>query len=291
MFKRHEHIKFLFPALFLLALVAFFPLAYGIVLSFFRKMPVFHITDFTGLDNIIYLFSDLRFQQSLWNTLLFTVISVALEVVLGVGVAILMKQKVPGNRMLKAFILLPWAIPTVVSAKMWQWIYNGDFGILNVLLMETGILHNPVNWLGHPQLAMASIIIADVWKTTPFVALLVYAGLLTIPDDLYDSSKIDGAGDLRRFWYVILPLIMPVILIVTIFRMMDALRVFDVVYVLTGGGPANLTETLSIYAYKLLFQTLQFGYGSTVSIMTFFIIMILSSIYIYQLYKRFNYMQ
>ncbi len=288
---KKEYLKFILPALFLISLVAFFPLGYGLVLSFFRQMPVFNISSFIGFENILFLFSDLRFQQSVWNTLVFTAVSVALELVIGIAVALLMNQKVPGNRILKGVVLIPWAIPTVVSAKMWEWIYNGDFGILNFTLQSMGLLDAPVNWLGDPLWAMASIIVADVWKTAPFVALLVYAGLQTIPEELYDSAKIDGAGEMRTFLHITLPLLTPIIIIVTIFRMMDAMRVFDVVYVLTGGGPANLTETLSVYAYKLLFQTLQFGYGSAVSIATFVIIMMLSSFYIYLLYKRFNYLK
>ncbi len=202
-----------------------------------------------------------------------------------------MKQNLHGNTFLKAVILIPWVIPTVVSAKMWEWIYNGDFGVLNFLLQWTGIIDNPVNWLGDPHWAMASIIAADIWKTTPFAALLLFAGLQTIPDELYESAKIDGAGAVKQFWFITLPLLLPIILITTIFRMMDALRIFDLVYILTGGGPANLTETLSVYAYKLLFQTLQFGYGSTISIASFFLILLFSSFYIWLLHKRFNYLK
>ncbi len=254
-----EYKKYLLPALILIALVAFFPLLYGFFLSLLRKMPVFKISDFVGLENYIFLFKDVRFHQSVINTVIFTISSVSIEIILGIGIALLMKQNLHGNTLLKAVILIPWVIPTVVSAKMWEWIYNGDFGVLNFLLQWSGIIDNPVNWLGDPHWAMVSIIAADIWKTTPFAALLLFAGLQTIPDELYESAKIDGAGAVKQFWFITLPLLLPIILITTIFRMMDALRIFDLVYILTGGGPANLTETLSVYAYKLLFQTLQFG--------------------------------
>ena len=286
-----EYKKYLLPALILIALVAFFPLLYGFFLSLLRKMPVFKISDFVGLENYIFLFKDVRFHQSVINTVIFTISSVSIEIILGIGIALLMKQNLPGNTFLKAVILIPWVIPTVVSAKMWEWIYNGDFGVLNFLLQWTGIIDNPVNWLGDPHWAMASIIAADIWKTTPFAALLLFAGLQTIPDELYESAKIDGAGAVKQFWFITLPLLLPIILITTIFRMMDALRIFDLVYILTGGGPANLTETLSVYAYKLLFQTLQFGYGSTISIASFFLILFFSSFYIWLLHKRFNYLK
>ncbi|MCD4692080.1 MAG: sugar ABC transporter permease [Calditrichales bacterium] len=286
-----EYKKYLLPALILIALVAFFPLLYGFFLSLLRKMPVFKISDFVGLENYIFLFKDVRFHQSVINTVIFTISSVSIEIILGIGIALLMKQNLHGNTFLKAVILIPWVIPTVVSAKMWEWIYNGDFGVLNFLLQWTGIIDNPVNWLGDPHWAMASIIAADIWKTTPFAALLLFAGLQTIPDELYESAKIDGAGAVKQFWFITLPLLLPIILITTIFRMMDALRIFDLVYILTGGGPANLTETLSVYAYKLLFQTLQFGYGSTISIASFFLILLFSSFYIWLLHKRFNYLK
>lgn len=288
---RREFIKFLVPALLLILLVAFFPLAYGAVLSLFRKMPVFGINKFTGLDNLLFLLKDLRFRQSLWNTVLFTGISVLLELALGLAVALLMRQKVPGNALLKSVILVPWALPTVVSARMWEWIFNGDFGVLNYLLMLAGITDQALNWLGDRHLAMLSIVIADVWKTTPFAALLIYAGLMTIPGELYEAARIDGAGAMRRFLNVTLPLISPIILIVAIFRTMDALRIFDLVYVLTAGGPANITETLSVYAYKLLFQTLQFGYGSAVSLATFLIIAVFSTGYIILLQNRFRFLR
>jgi multiple sugar transport system permease protein len=289
--KQKEYKKYLLPALILIALVAFFPLLYGFFLSLLRKMPVFKISDFVGLENYIFLFKDVRFHQSVINTVIFTISSVSIEIILGIGIALLMKQNLHGNTFLKAVILIPWVIPTVVSAKMWEWIYNGDFGVLNFLLQWTGIIDNPVNWLGDPHWAMASIIAADIWKTTPFAALLLFAGLQTIPDELYESAKIDGAGAVKQFWFITLPLLLPIILITTIFRMMDALRIFDLVYILTGGGPANLTETLSVYAYKMLFQTLQFGYGSTISIASFFLILLFSSFYIWLLHKRFNYLK
>ncbi len=288
---KNEYRKFLFPSLIVIGLVAFFPLSYGIILSFYRKMPVFGVSEFVGMENIKFLFSDIRFLQSLINTAFFTFISVSLEIILGFFIALLMNLPLFASRILKVLILIPWAIPTVVSAKMWEWIYNGDFGILNFILLQTGIVDAPVNWLGDRSWAMMSIIFADVWKTTPFAALLLYAGLQTIPGELYESAKMEGAGAFRQIRYITLPLMMPIILITAIFRTMDALRVFDLIYVMTGGGPANLTETLSIYAYKLLFQTLQFGYGSMVSIATFLIIFIFSMIYIIMLNRRFEYLK
>jgi multiple sugar transport system permease protein len=164
---------------------------------------------------------------------------------------------------MRSIVLIPWAIPTVVSARMWEWLYHPDLGLLNYLL---GV---QVNWLGSPFWAMNAAILVDIWKTTPFVVLLVLAGLKGIPGDLYRAARVDGASCGTILLRITLPLLRPVILIVLVFRTLDAFRVFDSIYVLTGGGPANTTETLSIYAYKVLFQTLEFGYGSTISLAVF----------------------
>jgi len=286
--KKNTAIFFLIPALLLLFLVALFPLGYGFVLGLMRKMPVFGISKFVGLENFLFLLKDLRFQQSLLTTLKFTVISVPLELLLGLGFALLLREKIPGNFLLKITLMIPWAIPTVVSARMWEWIYNPEYGLLNYLLKEVGLLNNALNWLGHPFWTLPAIILADVWKTTPFAALLIYAGLQAIPEELYEAAKIDGAGALRRLIHITLPLIFPIILIVGVFRTMDAFRIFDLIYVMTGGGPANISETMSVYAYKLLFQTLQFGYGSAVSIIMFLIIALLSGLYIFILNRKFQ---
>ncbi|GMR03491.1 MAG: sugar ABC transporter permease [Thermodesulfovibrionia bacterium] len=256
-------IKFVLPALSVIGLVAVFPVFYVFYLSLHKKVLTFNISTFIGLDNYIYLLGDSRFWNALKNTAYFTGVSVTLELMLGLSVAVLLNRTFKGKGFMRAVVLIPWAVPTVVSAKMWEWIYNTDFGILNY------ILGTDINWLGSTFWAINAAIFMDVWKTTPFVALLLIAGLQVIPTDLYSAAKVDGAGSWYIFTRITLPLLMPVILIVLIFRTLDAFRVFDAVYVLTGGGPANTTETLSIYAYKVLFQLLQFGYGSTLSVIVF----------------------
>jgi multiple sugar transport system permease protein len=200
--------------------------------------------------------------------------SVSLELLLGLGIALLLNRAFRFRGIVTALVLVPWAIPTAVSARMWEWMYNTDFGILNHLLGMK------INWLGSPFWAMNAAVVMDVWKTTPFVAILLLAGLKMVPHDLYQAARIDGAGTWSIFRRITLPLLMPVVLVVLIFRTMDAFRVFDAVYVLTGGGPANTTETLSIYAYKVLFQTLQFGYGSTLAIVVFLCVGAISLLYL-----------
>jgi multiple sugar transport system permease protein len=199
---------------------------------------------------------------------------------LGLITALVMHQARPGKSFVRAAVLVPWAIPTVVSARMWEWIFNPDFGVLNFLLRKIGLVTGAQNWLGDPTLALHAVIFADVWKTTPFAALLLFAGLQVLPADIYEAARIDGANAWQRFWRVTMPMLIPVFLTTLLFRTLDAFRIFDTVYVLTGGGPANTSETLSIYAYKLLFQTLQFGAGSAVSVLTFGCVMLVSLFYI-----------
>jgi multiple sugar transport system permease protein len=240
---------------------------------------IFDISRFVGLENYLFLLSDDRFWNALKNTAYFTAVSVSLELILGLSIALLLQRSFRLKGFVRALVLIPWAIPTVVSAKMWEWIYNTDFGILNY------IVGSKINWLGNPFLALNAAVFMDVWKTTPFVAILLMAGLQVIPQDLYQAAKVDGAGRWNTFKTITLPLLKPVILVVLLFRTLDAFRIFDAIYVLTGGGPANTTETLSIYAYKVLFQTLQFGYGSTLSVVVFLCIGSMSVFYIKLLSK------
>jgi multiple sugar transport system permease protein len=271
--------RFIIPALILLSFVTIYPIIYVFYLSLQRRLLIFDISRFIGLENYLFLLRDDRFWNALKNTTYFTSVSVLLELSLGLSIAVLLNRSFRLKGLVRAFVLIPWAIPTVVSAKMWEWIYNTDFGILN------HILGLKINWLGSPFWAMNAAIFMDVWKTIPFVAILLMAGLQVIPQELYQAAKVDGAGNWAIFRKITLPLLKPVILVVLIFRTLDAFRVFDTIYVLTGGGPANATETLSIYAYKVLFQTLQFGYGSTLSVAIFLCIGSISILYIKLLSK------
>jgi multiple sugar transport system permease protein len=272
--RREGGYRFVIPALVLLVFITIYPAAYVFYLSFQRKLLIFDISKFVGFGNYLFLLQDDRFWNALKNTSYFTVVSVGLELVLGLSIAVLLNRRFRFKGFARAVVLIPWAIPTVVSARMWEWLYNTDFGLLNFLLGAK------INWLGSPFWAIHSAILMDVWKTTPFVVILITAGLQVIPRELYQSARIDGAGSWAIFWRITLPLLKPIILVVLIFRTLDAFRIFDAIYVLTGGGPANTTETLSIYAYKVLFQTLQFGYGSALAAVVFLCIGGISVFYI-----------
>ncbi|HOT47252.1 MAG TPA: sugar ABC transporter permease [Spirochaetota bacterium] len=261
---KERGIRYVAPSLIVLTLVTVYPVLYVFYLSLHRKLLIFNISKFIALDNYLFLIRDERFWNALRNTAYFTGLSVALELLLGLGIAVLLNRSFRLKGASRAIVLIPWAIPTVVSARMWEMMFNTDFGVINYLL---GV---KINWLGSPFWAIHAAIFVDVWKTTPFVVILLTAGLQVIPRELYSAARIDGAGSWQMFRSVTLPLLLPVILVVLLFRTLDAFRVFDAVYVLTGGGPANSTETVSIYAYKVLFQTLQFGYGSALSLVVFF---------------------
>jgi multiple sugar transport system permease protein len=274
-----RNLAFLAPALLVLALVTVYPVFYVLWLSLHRRLLIFDISRFVSFQNYAFLWADERYWNAFKNTVYFTGVSVSLELILGMSIALLLNRAFRGRGLMRSIILVPWAIPTVVSAKMWEWLYNPDFGLLNYLL---GI---KINWLGSPFWALNAAVFMDVWKTTPFVVILLTAGLQNIPQELYHAARVDGASGWQIFRRVTLPLLKPVILVVLIFRTLDAFRVFDAIYVLTGGGPANSTETLSIYAYKVLFQTLQFGYGSTIALTVFLSVGLITVFYV-RLLKR-----
>jgi multiple sugar transport system permease protein len=264
---------FLAPAAVTLGAVALFPALAVLWLSLEERSPLLAAARFVGFDNYTRLIADARFWNALANTVYFSAVSVALEVLLGLLIALLLARAFRGRALLYSIILLPWAIPTVVSARLWEWLYNADYGVLNYLL------GTHVNWLGSPGWALHAAILMDVWKATPFVALLLIAGLQTIPRELYQAAALDGAGAWTTFRRITLPLLVPLLLVVLVFRTIDAFRVFDAIYVLTGGGPANSTETVSIYAYKVLFQALEFGYGSAVAVSVLAVVALLTAVY------------
>lgn len=269
------------PALICIGLIALYPVAQTFWLSLHRLRLQFpDMTRFIGLQNYITVFSDERFINATINTIEFTVISVALELVFGLGVAMLMNKEYRGRGLVRAAALVPWAIPTTVSAMMWKFIYNDQMGVLNDILVRLHLIPTYRAWLGSEATAMGAAIAADVWKTTPFMALLLLAGLQVIPKELYEAATVDGASPVRQFITITLPLLRPTILVALIFRTLDAFRVFDLIYVLTGGGPGNSTETLSVYAYKTLFRNMDFGMGSAMAVLIFVFIFIISLIYI-----------
>lgn len=237
-------------------------------------------SNFVGGANYARMIKDSRFWGDVWHTFLFTVASVACEFVLGMLLALIMNQAIKGIGLIRTLGLIPWAIPTAVSAMMWKYMYDGDFGVVAKIFSDIHLIPKQAAMLMTPSGAMVSAIIADVWKTTPYMALLLLAGLQVIDAGLYEASAIDGAGPIRSFFSITLPLMKPSIMVALLFRTLDSFRVFDLMQILTGGGPGNGTETLSIYSNKLIFGQSNYGYGSTIVIGMFVFVAAIAFLYI-----------
>ena len=270
------------PAIATILLIAVIPLAGTIWDSLFRLSLRFENAPrpFVGLDNYVSVLTDDAWYNALSVTGMVTVVSVAAELVLGMIIALLIDRPFRGRGVVRASVLVPWALTTVVSAKMWAWIYDGRYGVANDILMRLHITDGPIIFLVRPDVTIWAMIAAEIWKTTPFMALLLLAGLQLIPAELYEASSLDGASRWQTFWKVTLPLLKPTILVALLFRTIDAVRMFDLPRVLTNGGPGKSTETIVLYTYNTFFTSLNFGYGSTLAVMTFALVMVISFIYI-----------
>jgi len=271
---RRAGLAFVAPAALTLAALALYPSLWVLWLSLQQRVPIFGIARFTGLDHYTFLAGDPRFWNAVQVTLVFTGVSVALELALGLAVALALQRQRAGRRLALSLLLLAWALPSVVTARLFEWLYHPSAGLVNVLVGR------PLNWLGDPALALPGLILADVWRTMPFVALLCYARLLTIPPEVHEAARVDGAGRLATFRSVTLPLLRSILLVALLFRTLDALRAFDLMFVLTGGGPAGTTETLTVYAYRSLFQTLQLGFGAAIGVVIFALVMAVAAAYL-----------
>ena len=263
------------PALLILALVFVYPIGRAFWLSLFTENLGTELEPvFSGLSNYVRMFGDGRFWQSLWNTTVFTSISIFLELILGMIFALVLNQSFLGRGFVRTSALIPWALPTAVMGLAWAWIFNDQYGVVNDILLRLGIIQEAIIWLGEPTSAMISLIIADVWKTTPFIALILLAGLQSIPTDLYEAHAIDGATPWQSFRQITLPLLAPQILISLLFRFAQSFGVFDLVQVMTGGGPAGATEMVSIYIYATVRRYLDFGYGAALVTVTFLLLIL-----------------
>ncbi len=231
---------------------------------------------FIGLANFVEAASDPRFADALARTLLFAAATVPLELALGLALALLMHRATIGRSALRVAVLLPWAIPTVVVALVWRFMFEAQTGIVNLPLQAAGVVDESFDWFVHPLAAWVPIAGADIWKTTPFVAILLLAGLQTIDPELYEAARMDGAGPIRQFFTITVPLLLPSLIAAGAFRSLDAIRLFDLSYVMTGGGPGTATEPLSLYAFIALMQRLRFGYGSALSVVVFVLAFVFS---------------
>ena len=284
---------FLLPMMIALAVVAGWPLLRSIYFSFTdASLTNLYGAEWVGFTNYlswrtldsgrtIYrgLLVDPAWWNAVWNTVRFAFWSVLWETVLGMIVALVLNAEFKGRGLVRAAILIPWAIPTIVSARMWSWMLNDQFGILNDLGMRLGLLSQKVAWTATAETAMTAVLVVDIWKTTPFMALLILAGLQMIPKDIYEAAEIDGVHPIKQFFKITLPLVRPALMVAIIFRVLDALRIFDLIYVLTPNSAA--TKTMSVLARENLFDFDKFAYGSAQSTLLFLIIAAFTILYIW----------
>jgi trehalose/maltose transport system permease protein len=277
--RRRAAYLFVLPMVVVLALVAGWPLVRTVYFAF-TDATLNRLEDhgFVGLANFVSLARDPDWWRAVWNTVFFTVVSVTIETVLGLVIALTLDARMRGRGLLRAAVLIPWAIPTIVSAQMWNWMYHDLYGVLNYLLLSVGLIDAPKAWTADPGLSMWAVIAVDVWKTTPFMALLILAALQLLPHEIYEAARVDGVPPTRVFYRITLPLIWPGLMVAVIFRSLDAMRVFDLMYVLTGNS--RTTASMSVYARQQLVDFQDVGYGSAASTFLFLIIALFTALYI-----------
>jgi len=278
----HEpNLRFLLPSVVFVVVFSLYPIIESFRLSFYRLILTLPWLGqkFIGWDNYYDLATDPVALQSLLTSMTFVAVTTPVEVLLGLGMALVLNESFRGRGWLRAVVLVPWAIPTVVSSQMWRFLFNDRYGLFNFVLFgdATDRYWAP---LAEPGLALMSIMVADIWKTSSFAALIILAGLQVIPRELYEAASIDGASPWQKFRHITLPLVKPALLLALLFRTIDALKVFDLVFVMTQGGPADTTNVLQFYGYKKSFAEGMIGYGSTIAVAVFLVSLLMSIVYI-----------
>ena len=274
------------PSLIIILGISLQPILSTLFLSVFESSRGINVERvFVGLGNYIALLSDQLFWVTIGRTLYFTLISVGLELVLGLAIAQLIHSHPPGWQFLRTSLIIPWAVPTIVNGTMWRWIYNADYGALNGLLLQLGIIDKYIPWLTKPGVAMNLVILADIWHSVPFIALILQAALATLPADMEEAAAVDGANALQRFLLIRLPLLRPAILVALVIRTVEAFRIFDLIYVITNGGPAFGTVTISYLTYLETFSFGNLGRGSALSFIISIFTLSMAFIYIRVLYR------
>ncbi|KAB7896815.1 ABC transporter permease subunit [Rouxiella sp. S1S-2] len=286
--ERRQAWVLLAPMLVMMFLLTAWPLARTLWLSFTDAGLIGDGTSpaWVGSDNFIYALTDPDFRAALWRTLYFTFVSVFFEGIIGVLVALLLNQKFWGRSALRVLVILPWALPTIVNATMWRLNFNPDYGSINALLTQLGIIDHYRSWLGSPDSAINAVMLADIWKNYPLVTLLTLAALQTIPEDLFEAARLDGASAWRRFRAITLPAIAAPLAVALILRTIDAFKVFDIIYVMTRGGPLDSTKTVSFFVYQESFSYLRAGSGAAYAVLMTLICALLIAVYMLMLLRQ-----
>lgn len=276
------------PMLLVMLLLTAWPLLRTIWLSFTDAALIGsgETPAWIGLENYLYTLSDPDFRASIWRTLYFTLVSVTVEGIIGVLVALLLNQKFIGRNVLRVLVILPWALPTIVNAMMWRLNFNPDYGSINALLSQLGIIDGYRSWLGSPEAALNAVMFADIWKNYPLVTLLVLAALQSIPEDLFEAARLDGASAWRRFRAITFPAIVAPLGVALVLRTIDAFKIFDIIYVMTRGGPVDSTKTLSFFVYQESFSYLRAGSGAAYAILMTLMCALLITLYLLMLWHQ-----
>ena len=274
------------PSLLIILGVTLWPIISTFILSFYvAPTGINQARTFVGFGNYLEMLRDPAFWETIKRTLYFTVVSVSLELILGLAIAQLIHSRPWGWKFLRFSLIIPWAVPTIVNGAMWRWIYSADFGALNGILFQLGLIDHYVPWLTLSSAAMNLVILADLWHTIPFVALILQAALAALPEELNEAAAVDGANAFQRFWHIRLPLLRPAILVALIVRTVEAFRVFDIVYIITSGGPASKTITISYLTYLYSFSYGKQGIGAALSFLISICTIIIAIFYIRFLYQ------
>ena len=268
------------PAVLATVIIVFYPMVQALITSLYNNIlwkP--RAVRFIGLDNYIAIWNDPVFWSSLGRTAIWIGLTVPLQLLLGLVTALLLNQTFRWRGLARSLILIPWALPSVVIGLMWSWIYNPQVGLLNDLMLRLGLLQTAMPWLANPDTSLYAIIVALVWQGFPFFAIMILAGLQTIPHSLYEAADIDGATDMQQFWHITLPALKSVLVTAVMLRIIWVANSVDVIYVMTGGGPGYATHTLPLYALKRTYASMDFGYGSALAVS--FSLLLLGAIYLY----------
>lgn len=269
---------FVIPAITFLLLIMVYPLGYAIFLSFFNVLAHMNL-EFIGIKNYLTALKDPNFLNSVSVTILFTIISVIIHMLLGFILAFLLSTKIKGNGLFRLLLLIPWMVSQVITGVIWRWILNAQYGVANDILVKLGFVKQYLPWLAHPDLSKISIIVAYTWQCLPFVMIMLYAGMQTIPTEQYEASEVDGANTMQKIFYITIPNLKHVILVTSLLDFIWAFRCFDLPQIMTNGGPLRSTELLSIFIYKNTFEYFKFGYASAIAALMLLMILALSLIY------------
>jgi ABC-type sugar transport system permease subunit len=290
--KKNRPFYYLLPSFSVILGVIFIPLLYAFFISFIdltknvRKLDNPDLWHYIGFENYKSVLTSSEFFPSFWKTFYFTITSVGFEFVIGLAIALILNEQFRGRGIVRGLMLIPWAFPTIVNAVLWKWLYDANHGTITGLLANLGLTHGYINVFANSFSAMNAIIVADVWKNTAFISLILLAALQSLPASVYEAAQVDGANATRRFFKITLPLLSPAIMVALVMRTMEAFKVFDIIYIMTSGGPAGGTRTLSFLTYESSMMFSKFSYGSSMALMMSVFIMIFALVYIKILYRN-----